>query len=365
MSSLGTPEERRWRDRRRSAGVRVLAGVASLWGCAASLACGGTQGSAAGDAGPDATDTTAVGVGPADMDPCDASAAFQFQPVASFGASDPKTPDLAQAAAIYVSYDGTGSLYEAQCGVMGFCNESSVFPSLPFLCGNCAPLPDAGNCAGCQCASGYNLTLEPMGEQAPQPRCGSAARGLHLRGDADGGAGLTGWGMNVGIELRQNCANTTDPGSPDAATPCFFDATGWTGLSFWALLGTQTTGSPVLLATVGDRGTSGQLGGAVGTPPEKAYPLNDLQCGDPPCTDSVGSGTPSGRPQCDPYGKGVGLTDHWEFYAIPFTDMRQKGYGKLDPTLDLTHILGAKFGLGKGAWDVWLADVAFYKPKNP
>lgn len=358
--------------------MRVLgasARLGSLLGLCSAIGCGGTQASPP-DASAGAQAPGADLLGPADTDPCTVSAGFTFWPIASFGPDNSANPDHAQNTTIYVSYDGSGTLYQASCSPAALatntpCSEMPALPAHPFLCSACAQDPDASNCTGCGCASGYSPGI--TGEPPPQPRCGgSDNQALHLHADSDNPEGLTLWGMNVGIELRQNCTTPNggmpDAGSPEAGKPCYFDATEWTGLSFWALLGPQNTGSQVLLATVGDRDTSGQLGGgtSAGSPPTPlAYPFNDLRCGDPPCTAGLGTATPSGRPQCDPYGKGVGLVNHWEFYAIPFSEMRQKGYGKPDPVLDLTHILGVKFGLGKGAWDVWLDDIAFYKSKNP
>jgi hypothetical protein len=206
-------------------------------------------------------------------------------------------------------------------------------------------------------------------------RCGTDGSALHLlaSGSIDAGmeaAGLTGWGMNVGIDLRQNCACPAPPmqclqlAHPELGCQttamctmngaCFFDATGYTGISFWAMLGPKSTGA-VALATVADPNTAGVLGGT--------YPFNDLICGDPPCVAGQQQ-VHSGKQLCDPFGKAIGLVDHWEFYTIPFDEMRQKGYGLPEPKIDLAHVLAFKLSLGKGVWDVWLDDISFYRAKS-
>jgi hypothetical protein len=213
------------------------------------------------------------------------------------------------------------------------------------------------------CTTGFNPTVA---EVPPVARCGADSLALHLRANAASNLGLTKWGMNVGFDFRQNntpnargvaCAGQTNPDAGTPANPCFVDASAWTGIAFWALLGPGTPEPATALATVTDRHTASQLG--------STNPDNDLLCGDPPCVAGVGTGAGTGNLQCDPYGKGVGLVGHWAFYAIPFSDMRQKGYGVPESALEIAHLLGFKFNLGKGAWDVWLDDIAFYRPKSP
>jgi hypothetical protein len=170
--------------------------------------------------------------------------------------------------------------------------------------------------------------------------------------------------MNVGIDLRQNCEGIdAGPTGPNGA--CYFDATEWTGISFWAYdadaLDTPGGIGAGALITLGDPSTAGVLGGE--------YPFNDLICGNAPCSagqpiDNHCTAASVPLCLCDPFGKAIGLTGHWTFYTIPFSDMRQKGYGAPEPALDLAHILGFKLSLGEGTWDVWLDNIAFYRPKG-
>jgi hypothetical protein len=330
--------------------------------CASMLGCGGTQGGSPPEAGVTDAAQAIVAVGPSDPDPCLTSQQFEFQTLENFDTS----PQLAGPNSAYVSYDGTGTLYTPSCSLGISCVENISFSDIySTLCSNCSGSPDGGigGCGGCSCTSGYN---PPLTEIPPSARCGADRNALHLHADAPGGAGLTAWGMNVGIDLRQNCNTASLPDCSNAMTsnpptgPAFFDAREWTGISFWALLGSGPSGTTAL-ATVADPSTAGVLGGV--------YPFNDLVCGNGPCTPNTppDNHCTSSSPTlclCDPHGKGVGLVNHWAFYAIPFDDLRQKGYGAPEAALDLAHILNFTFGLGKGNWDVWIDDIAFYRPKG-
>jgi hypothetical protein len=254
--------------------------------------------------------------------PCDAGAALVFQSLANFD----NTSQLAGAYSTFVSGDGTAPLYQGG-----------------------QPVPFEPT----ECQTGYTVTQDAL----PQARCGTDLTGLHLRAGDAGTSGLTGSGMEVDIDLRQNCflmSNTGDGTGPD---PCFFDATGWTGLSFWALLGPQSSGHMGLSALF-DPNTASQLGGG--------YPFNTLVCGNPPCVSGVPPATTcngSTMPPClcDPFGLEVNLVSSWAFYAIPFERLGQSGLGVREPALDVAHLLGFKFSLGPGVWDLWIDDVGFYK----
>lgn len=63
----------------------------------------------------------------------------------------------------------------------------------------------------------------------------------------------------------------------------------------------------------------------------------------------------------DGWAKGVALENDWQFYKVPFTELRQEGYGKEFPTLDLSKITLVRFTWMQGWVDVWLDDVRFYR----
>ncbi|MDP9000993.1 MAG: hypothetical protein M3O46_12870 [Myxococcota bacterium] len=272
---------------------------------------------------------------------------------------EPNSSGLAGTYSIYVSSDLTGRLFG--------CIDPSGNPAT--LC--TVSMEVAVDTDPIKCHTGWQPSIME-GTRLPQTHCGVDGgldgHGMHLHATGataglDGG-GLTNWGMNLGIDFRQNC---TCPSQPDAAIgtcaapteaygPCVFDATGWTGISFWALLGPESTGSTALL-TVADPSTAGQVGGF--------YPYNELKCGDPGCIYDAGIVGPGAPQKCDPFGKAFSLVNHWQFYAIPFSEMRQKGFGLPEGTPDLAHFLGVKFSLGKGAWDVWIDDISLYGKKGP
>jgi hypothetical protein len=71
---------------------------------------------------------------------------------------------------------------------------------------------------------------------------------------------------------------------------------------------------------------------------------------------------PDGPERCgDGWAKGVTLTNDWKFYKVPFTELRQEGYGKEFQYLDLSKITLVRFTWMQGWVDVWLDDVRFYR----
>jgi hypothetical protein len=330
--------EKRLAPRRRHAAEWLLLLPAAVIACALTLGCGGTQ-AATVDGGVPAPQSMLSG--PLDPDPCDASSGFIFHSIANFNDGDAAGGPYSA----YVSYDTTGTLF----------TSSMVSGRPPML------VPVMG-IDPVSCVTGYQAGIPA--DKLPTSRCGTDPYALHLlaTGSPDGGGQLTGWGMNVSVDLRQNCTGQMeDAGAVGQYGPCYLDATGWTGVSFWALLDPLSTGA-VALATVADPNTAGVLGGI--------YPFNELTCGNPPCVagqPQINTCTAANMPLClcDPLGKAVGLVNHWAFYTLPFSEMRQKGYGMPVSSIDLKHFLGFKFSLGKGAWDLWLDDISLYKPKGP
>ena len=57
----------------------------------------------------------------------------------------------------------------------------------------------------------------------------------------------------------------------------------------------------------------------------------------------------------------VNLSLDWDLYYVPFSELRQGGYGKTAPALDLTAIYGVTLGYGAGWTDYWIDDVRFYR----
>lgn len=66
---------------------------------------------------------------------------------------------------------------------------------------------------------------------------------------------------------------------------------------------------------------------------------------------------------CDKFGKYFLTTSDWQFITIPFSEMRQAGFGKQAPYFDITRLLGIGFDYKQGQWDFWIDDVGFYRKK--
>lgn len=64
---------------------------------------------------------------------------------------------------------------------------------------------------------------------------------------------------------------------------------------------------------------------------------------------------------CDKFGKRVTLTEDWQLFVVPFKEMRQDGFGKVAPLLELDEVLGISFDTRPGDHDLWIDDVGFYR----
>jgi hypothetical protein len=54
--------------------------------------------------------------------------------------------------------------------------------------------------------------------------------------------------------------------------------------------------------------------------------------------------------------------DHtWRAYFVPFSGMQQGGWGLPSPSLDTSGLFSVTVQLGRGAWDVWIDDIGFYR----
>jgi hypothetical protein len=63
-------------------------------------------------------------------------------------------------------------------------------------------------------------------------------------------------------------------------------------------------------------------------------------------------------------GRTVLLTTDWQFYTIPFGELRQLNFAKTEPYLDLKSIAMLSFIFTVGWVDVYLDNVTFYRNKN-
>ena len=67
------------------------------------------------------------------------------------------------------------------------------------------------------------------------------------------------------------------------------------------------------------------------------------------------------RQGCDAFGSFIVMNNDWQFFALPFSEMRQEGWGKQAPFFDTQHISNLTFYYGVGVWDIWIDDIAYYK----
>ena len=172
----------------------------------------------------------------------------------------------------YVSFDLTGSMLECPAPTnRAICDDPDAE--------SVVVTADSG-VSSINCTTGYNA----VGENAPDGHClvdgGTSRTAVHLVAKD-----LTDWGMNIGVELRQNCNNSTDPdASMYPGYPCYVNAAaeGFKGVSVWARLGSDDPSlAQTALVQIGDPATSSELGGT--------YPFNTPRlCGDAPCVMGVG-----------------------------------------------------------------------------
>jgi hypothetical protein len=74
---------------------------------------------------------------------------------------------------------------------------------------------------------------------------------------------------------------------------------------------------------------------------------------------------PSREQRCnDSFTSMLQLSGDWQFYTVPFSDMRQGGYGKIAPEFDLKSVYSVTLGWGPGNMDIYIDNVSLYKTKS-
>lgn len=121
------------------------------------------------------------------------------------------------------------------------------------------------------------------------------------------------------------------------------DARDYDGVAFWGRVAWGTRSS--LRATALD--------------PETDATFIDPDSGVPRCDGE--SDLDEFAEACDPYGAFAVMTGDWQFFRIPFSEMRQRGFGHVAPFLDLGAILQVSIEYGIGEWDFWIDDIALYR----
>jgi len=208
-------------------------------------------------------------------------------------------------------------------------------------------IPGTGDCDRDPVAMGeptINLSTQSpwVGLEVPGGRCGEPTHAYHLEATNMGvcfsmTTGRRGWGSNFLIEFT----GSTNPEGVEV------DASAWDGVAFWARLGEGPSNSTINFV-VGDAETSGA---DYETPSPSGWPA------------CVTADHPSDAVKCDPFGVVVTLTKDWAFYAIPFADLKQKGYGQPAPrgAIDPSRIWRFQITTSTGDWDFFVDDISFYR----
>lgn len=130
------------------------------------------------------------------------------------------------------------------------------------------------------------------------------------------------------------------PGQQDVATECTTgaDASEWEGIVLWARKG-PGSGSGVRIQ-VSDPRTDDSNQACVCNPFTNQ---NDTSDG------------------CDKFGTYINVDHTWRAYFVPFSGMQQGGWGLASPALDTSGLFSVTVQFGRGAWDLWLDDIGFYR----
>jgi hypothetical protein len=117
-----------------------------------------------------------------------------------------------------------------------------------------------------------------------------------------------------------------------------FDASAWEGIVLWARVGPGSQAS--VKVRTADAAT------------------DDKGCICNPYTNQNDS---SGG--CDKWGKFITLDQTFRAYLVPFDELQQGGWGTPSPFLDTSDLFSIAVEYGRGAWDLWLDDIGFYRRK--
>lgn len=134
------------------------------------------------------------------------------------------------------------------------------------------------------------------------------------------------------------CSIADAPARPEAG--CWgFDASAWDGIVLWARVG------PGSQATVKVRAA-------------------DKDTDDKGCVCNPYTSQNDSSDGCDKWGAFITLDQTFRAYRIPFTELQQGGWGRSSPGLDTANLFSIAVEYGRGAWDLWLDDIGFYRSRR-
>jgi hypothetical protein len=67
---------------------------------------------------------------------------------------------------------------------------------------------------------------------------------------------------------------------------------------------------------------------------------------------------------CDKFGSHISLETDFKAFLLPFSEMQQGGWGMSSPGLDTSELMSFGIEFGRGAWDLWIDDIALYRSKR-
>jgi hypothetical protein len=137
---------------------------------------------------------------------------------------------------------------------------------------------------------------------------------------------------------EQGACSTADAPTRGQLGCTGFNASDWDGIVLWARVGPGSQAS--VKVRVADRRTDDK--GCICNPNTNQ---NDSSDG------------------CDKWGRFITLDQTFRAYLVPFADLQQGGWGAASPYLDTADLFSLAIEYGRGAWDLWLDDIGFYRSK--
>jgi hypothetical protein len=132
------------------------------------------------------------------------------------------------------------------------------------------------------------------------------------------------------------------------------DASDWDGISFWGRISWTESGPAgrnTIRLQVSDELTDQDW--------VEDHPEAD---GEPRCETDVSRDMP--EVGCDKWGAFAGMERTWRFFALPFSEMRQAGWGRSEDHLRVWALKSLGFEYDIGLWDFWIDDIALYRRRS-
>ena len=123
------------------------------------------------------------------------------------------------------------------------------------------------------------------------------------------------------------------------------DVSDWTGLSLWVRAAPESQGRTLFVG--------------INSPKTDTSSWNEG--GEAYCDDlSVIEAE-----KCDRFGGSIQLTERWQLVTLPFDRMKQRAFGVKVEQPELDQVTGINIGFEAVDWDIYVDEVAFYRPRTP